>query len=270
MYERILVALDGSRFSEEVIPYAVALAARGAPLTLLRVVDKAADESDARAYVENLGVAHGERGQCVLTSGDVAEAILEQARAVPETLVVMTTHGHSGLLEAMVGSVALRVVRGSAGALVLVSRPTGAAPPTAPGIRNVVLPLDGTELSEAMAPHAAQLAKQLGAELVVVNVVNPATTARGEKPDSDAMKGLETGYVRASARDLAARYEVATTWEVLHGDPAAAIADFVRGRPDAILAMVTRGRTALQSALLGSVTTGCLRQAGVPVLVRVP
>ena len=29
MYERILVALDGSRFSEEVIPYAVALAARG-------------------------------------------------------------------------------------------------------------------------------------------------------------------------------------------------------------------------------------------------
>ena len=134
----------------------------------------------------------------------------------------------------------------------------------------MVLPLDGTELSEAMAPHAAQLAKQLGAELVVVNVVNPATTARGEKPDSDAMKGLETGYVRASARDLAARYEVATTWEVLHGDPAAAIADFVRGRPDAILAMVTRGRTALQSALLGSVTTGCLRQAGVPVLVRVP
>ena len=93
MYERILVALDGSRFSEEVIPYAVALAARGAPLTLLRVVEKAADEPDARAYVENLGVAHGARGQCVLASGDVAEAILEQARAVPETLVVMTNTG---------------------------------------------------------------------------------------------------------------------------------------------------------------------------------
>ena len=69
MYERILVALDGSRFSEEVIPYAVALAARGAPLTLLRVVDKAADESDARAYVETLGVAHGERDVDGLLAG---------------------------------------------------------------------------------------------------------------------------------------------------------------------------------------------------------
>ncbi len=270
MYERILVALDGSRFSEEVIPYAAALAGRGAALVLLRVVDKAADEADARAYVEHLGVAHGARGQCVLAAGDVAEAILEQARAVPGTLVVITTHGRSGLLEAMLGSVALRVVRGSAGAPVLVYRPTGAAPTVAARIRSVVLPLDGTELSEAMAPQAAELAQRLGAELVVVSVVNPKTTARGETPESDAMKGLETGYVRACARDLAARHQVATTWEVLHGEPAAAIASFVQGRPDAILAMVTRGRPALESALLGSVTSGCLRQAGVPVLTRVP
>ena len=49
-----------------------------------------------------------------------------------------------------------------------------------------------------------------------------------------------------------------------------AIASHVAGRSDTVLAMVTRRQGAVETALLGSVTAGCLRQAGVPVLMRAP
>ena len=273
MYERILVTLDGSHYSEEIIAYAAGLAAaQGSALTLLRVVDKAADAPEAEGYLQRLAAAHGARGECAVAPGDVADAILAQARQVPGTLVAMTSHGRSGLLQAMLGSVALRVVRASGGAPVLVYRPTGHAQVGAAAlkVRSVVLPLDGTELSEAMIAPAGELAQRIGAELEIVGVVDPRQTSGRDAPDSDAMKGLESGYVRNQARELAERYQVPTDWEVLHGEPAEAIAGYLSGRRDVILAMATRGRSALQTALLGSVTAGCLSKAGVPVLMRVP
>lgn len=273
MYDRILVPLDGSRFSEEMIPYAQGLsAASGAPLVLLRLVTKASDQDEATSYVQGLAQEHGAQGLCSMASGDVADAILEQAGRVPGTLVAMTSHGRSGLMEAMLGSVALRVMRGGGGAPVLVYRPTGGGTPAdAPiKINRVVLPLDGTELSEAMAPQAAELARRLDAELMVVVVIDPKATKSGDIPVSAMMKGLETGYVRSNARDFATRYGVRVNWEVLYGDPAEAIVNFLAGRHDTLLAMATRGRQALEAALLGSVTAGCLRRAGVPVLMRQP
>lgn len=273
MYERILVPLDGSRFSEEMIPYAKGLAAgEGSTLALLRLVGKPAEQADASAYVEQLAKVHGAEGLCQPASGDVADAILAEAARVPGTLVAMTSHGHSGLMEAMLGSVAMRVVRGGAGAPVLVYRPTGkGAPSDAPvKIESVVLPLDGTELSEAMAPQAAELARRLDAELMLVVVIDPKVAKAGDMPVSAMMKGLESGYVRSNARDFASRYGVRVNWEVLYGEPADAITSFVAGRPGTLLAMVTRGRPALESALLGSVTSGCLRKAAVPVLMRTP
>lgn len=272
MYDRILVPVDGSRFSEEVIACARGLAAaHGSAVVLLRVTEREADEAEARRQVEQLAAAHNATGLCVTAHGDVAEAILEQAHRVPGTLVAMTSHGRSGLMEAMLGSVALRLVRAAGGAPVLLYRPTGRSADGAPvQIRRVVLPLDGTELSEAIAPQAAELARSIGASLNVVAVVNPGRGAGGEVPDTAALKGLESGYVRASARELQARHGMPVNWEVLHGDPVEAISAYVAGQHDTLLAMVTRARPALQATLLGSVTSGCLQKAGVPVLVRVP
>ncbi|MFD2376604.1 universal stress protein [Ottowia pentelensis] len=273
MYERILVTLDGSSYSEEIMAYAAGLAAAaGSALTLLRVVDKAADAPEAEAYLQRLAAAHGAQGECVVAPGDVATAILAHARQAPGTLVAITSHGRSGLLLPMLGSVALNVVRASGGEPVLVYRPTGQAQVGAAAlkVRSVVLPLDGTELSEAMIPQAGELAKRIGAELEIVGVVDPRQFSGSDMPHSDDMKGLESGYVRNQARTLSERYQVPADWEVLHGEPAEAITGYISGRRDVILAMATHGRTALKTALLGSVTAGCLRAAGVPVLMRAP
>jgi nucleotide-binding universal stress UspA family protein len=269
MYARILVPLDGAKFSEEMLPHAAGLArVHGTTLTLLRVIEKEGDKPEAEAYTKALADGLSAQSLCVAARGDVADVIVEEAGRVPKTLVAMTSHGRSGLMEAMLGSVALRVVR-NGGAPVLVYRPRGADGRAGAPVKvtQIVLPLDGTPTSEAMAPQAAELAKWLDAELVVVSVSDFSAGANAGFPAGDAM---EASYVLGRAKDYAAQYGVRVSWEALHGEPAEAIAQFIEGRSDVILAMTTRGRQPLQAAFLGSVTAGCLRKAGVPVLVRMP
>lgn len=271
MYRRILVPLDGSRFSEEIIPYAVGLAAvHGTDLVLARVVDKASGLEDAQAYVDKLAAAHEARGLCLVASGDVAAALLEEVEREPDTLLAMTSRGHSGLMEIILGSVARRVMRGIGGP-VLVYHPTGTRDPDGPPIRpcGVVLPLDGHAHSEAMADEAAEFARWIDAELEVVSVIDPVGKADLGEISESGMATMETSYVRTRANDLAKRYGVRINWDVLHGgEPVEAIVSRVAHRNDVILAMATRRGAPLDAAVLGSVAAGCLRKAGVPVLMR--
>ncbi len=270
MYERILVPLDGSRFSEEIIPYAVGLAAiHGTELVLLRVVDEVSEQDEAAGYVNRLAAAHGAQGLCLLKTGDAAHALLEEANRKPGTLLAMTTRGRSGLAEVALGSVAQRVMRG-AKAPVLMYRPAGVHKlerlPIRP--RSVVLPLDGSALSESMASDAGEFARWIDAELEVVSVIGPVSSADVGESSEGEMVSMESGYVRSRANRIGKQYGVPINWDVLRGDPVKAIVDHVADRHDAILAMATRREDALEVTLQGSVTAGCLRRAGVPILVR--
>lgn len=273
MHDRILVPLDGSRLAEEVIPYAVALArATGAELALLRVAEDAGEEPAAHRYVERLAAEHGARALAITAPGSVSDVVLAEAGNTPATLVAMTSRGHSGVLEALLGSVAQDVVRG-AGAPVLVYCPTGtdrvtAAPVT---LRRVVLALDGTAPSEAMGDEAAAFARWLDLELEVVRVVGAAAApALGVPAGSGELMALESGYVRTRAQRYARAFGVRVSWEVLRGEPVAALCAHVAQRRDTVLAMFTRRLAPVETAVLGSVTAGCLRRAGVPILMRVP
>ncbi len=270
MYQRILVPVDGSAFSEEVLAHALGIAqATGTALVLLRVIEGEADRAEAARRLDALAAEVSASGQVLVARGDPAEAILGEARRVPDTLVAMTSHGHSGLMEAMLGSVALRIVR-QGGDPVMLYRPRGTATEgrrQPVRIRSVVLPLDGTQVSEAMAAQAAGMAQWLGADLTVVEAIAAEVGIAADIPAGDVM---ESAYVRARAEEYAARYGVPTTWEVLHGEPAGAIARYLDERRDALLAMATHGRRPLEVAMLGSVTAGCLNRCAVPVVVRLP
>ena len=272
MYKRILVPLDGSRFSEEIIPHAVGLAAiHGTELALLRVVSKAADEDDARAYIDRLAAAHGARGLCLLAPGDVVPTLLKETNREPATLLAMTSRGHSGLAEILLGSVAQRVMRSLKGP-VLIYRPTGARHLKHLPIKfgSIVLPLDGSDASEAIASNAAEFARWIRADLEVISVIPPVKMADVGEVSGGEMVSMESGYLRSKANQLAKRCEIRTNWDALRGDPAKAIVDYVSKRQDTILAMTTRREDALEAAILGSVTAYCLRNAGVPILMRLP
>lgn len=272
MYTRILVPLDGSHFSEEIIPYAAGLAAvHDTELLLLHVIDKGSRMDEGVSYIDQIAAAHKAQGKCLLAPGDVAQTLLKEFDHQPDTLLAMTSRGHSGLAEVVLGSVAQRVMR-SAKKPVLMYHPTGKRPivDSPARLSRVILPLDGSDLTERIAADAAGFARWIGADLEIVTVIGSGSAANVGEPSGGEMASLESGYLRSKASQLGKQHGVEVQWDVLHGDPTEAITGYVGNRRDVILAMATRRQDALEAAFLGSITAGCLRKAGVPILMRLP
>lgn len=266
MYTRILVPVDGSTFSHQVLPLIGAMAqATGARLALYRGVEKSDQQAEAERELKALADQHGADAIVAEVSGEVAAAIRQEADRVPGTLVAMTSHGRSGVMQAVLGSTALNVLRAGKQPL-LVYRP-GEGQATAAPIERIVVPLDGSPLSESILPDAVQLAQWLKARLVVVSVIDAEAARASGLGGNDV---AESAYVHRQATNLQRDHGIGAGWEVLHGDPQQAIPQFVRSLPNSMLAMTTRGRGAMQTALLGSVTAAALREGGVPVYTRIP
>jgi nucleotide-binding universal stress UspA family protein len=270
MYTRILVPVDGSSFSHQILPLAGTIArTTGAQLALYRAVEKSDSLGEAGDALRTLAASCGAEAICTQVQGDVAQAILGEAERVPGTLVAITSHGRSGVMRAVLGSTALDVLR-AGGKPILVYRPREHAPGSAAAgapIERVFVPLDGSPLSESIIPQAAELARELKARVVVVSVLDASISGAAGLERVDVM---ESNYVQTQAAGITKTYGIDTGWEVLHGDPEKAIPEFLRNYPASMLAMTTRGRSALQSALLGSVTAAALRDGGVPVFTRLP
>ena len=144
---KILVPLDGSTLAEAAIAKAVELAkiSPTASLLLLRAAEAPVFASDqieaqvetvrgAEEYLESVAARVKEAGfDNVTTSvwyGPAAPAIVEAAEISKVDLIVMSTHGRSGLGRLLLGSVAESVLRGSRTPILLL-RPSG-APVAAP------------------------------------------------------------------------------------------------------------------------------------------
>jgi nucleotide-binding universal stress UspA family protein len=267
MYQRLLVPLDGSDFAEQMIPHATAIArSTGVGITLLRVAADAADQDDGGRLAQR-AASVGADSLCLVADGSIADTIRAEADRVPGTLVAISSYGRSGLGEALFGSVALDLLRGSQSPILVFRPDADTAASAAPAIRRVVVPLDGSRESESIIPEAAGFAAWVGATVIVVSVLEPMPKINRDGPPNDIQ---ESSYVHGRANDIAKRYSVPVGWEVLHGDPREAIPQFVRGLDDAMLAMTTHGRSALRTAIAGSCTTSCLRNGGVPILTRTP
>jgi nucleotide-binding universal stress UspA family protein len=141
--KKILVPLDGSSLAEIALPEAAELARGGATLVLLRAAEPvrlpAADPTDSQVeivreaedylasvagWARKAGVAEV---QTSVSYAPAAEAIIAAARVRNVDLIVMSTHGRSGLGRLVLGSVAETVVRGTTTPILLLRK--GAAPP---------------------------------------------------------------------------------------------------------------------------------------------
>ena len=242
----------------------------GIGLMLLQVIAHERGLAAADEYEKRLAERLGAERKLVVTEAHPAIAILAELNQRPRTLAAMTTHGRTGLLEAILGSVAHSVVR-DAWRPVLVYRPRGTARDEAireeARVNSLVAPLDGSGFSERMVPHAVEIARALEASLTLVQVLSPKTA---EPPEARPGDVLESSYVRGQAMEIKTKYGIEADWEVLHGDAADAICDYVRGRHDVMLAMSSHTRAGLGESILGSVTAECVQRAGLPVLVYHP
>jgi nucleotide-binding universal stress UspA family protein len=140
-------------------------------------------------------------------------------------------------------------------------------------IARILVPLDGSETAEAVLPAAQALAGPLGAELVVLRVVEPLTaveavaTAGVVAPDTLFLRELEAKEYLGRVRERLARAGLRVRAELRRGQAAPEILAAVADTQADLVAMSSHGRSGLGRLLFGSVAQAVLARATVPVLV---
>ncbi len=296
MRKTIVVPLDGSSLAARAVPYATRLA-RGTGGRLVFVQATLApplpgqSEREARAaatrraeielnaVVDRLR-AEGLTAEARVYHEDAPTAILDAAAQDGADLIVMSTHGRSGLGRWVYGSVADRVLRAATIPMLLVPAAcTGSWPADRP--LRILVPLDGSPLAEAALGPAAELARTLGAELLLLQVLEyplPAVADGGTYMppwDQDADLAAARQYLEAIADGLRATGQrVAVLAVAAPPSPVAqavtTIAAVIQDEHVDAIAMGTHGRGGLARLVMGSVATGVLQHATVPVLVVRP
>lgn len=152
----------------------------------------------------------------------------------------------------------------------------------------VLLPLDGSELAQAVEPHAMALAKKFESEVILMQVITPvlkrlAKMAPGRAATgSTAPGGVEAAHAQLEAEmtdagqyllSVAKRFEaegVATRTLVVEGEPAQTIIDNAKDADVSMICMSTYGQSRLGRLIFGSVTDEVLRKSHLPVLLIRP
>jgi nucleotide-binding universal stress UspA family protein len=294
MYRRILVPLDGSPLSERSLPVAIQVArATGARLILLQVVwvsgmpSETLDQHHFRAmqtgtsYLEQIATALTKNDlavETVVAPGDAVERILEEIALRDIDLVVMSTHGRSGLGRWMYGSVAEAVLHHSRAPVLLVRAADLTSPiPLAHAPSRILVPLDGSAFAEMALPYAVELARAMDASLVLLRAVVPPPLLSPERvvePGFSAeLLELEEEeahtYLKGTARKLGAE-GVKVRTSTRRGPAARAIIDEAEASTARLVVMTTHGRTGIDRLFLGSVASEVLRHGRNPILLVRP
>jgi nucleotide-binding universal stress UspA family protein len=309
MNETILVPLDGSSLAEQALPYARMLAvASGARIRLFRVVpvpglmvgDREADEAkamreaetylaDVTTIMQNVSrTRFGRRAETSLAgvatrggtppivetatfAGEPAASIFEEIHERNIDLIVMSTHGRSGLGRWVYGSVADQIMRLAPVPVLLVPAVAPTSWPTDRALR-LLIPLDGSELAQEALGPTWELAKTLHAEIQLLQVMVPLTYTYADPAaytiDDHQIENAHR-YLEKVANELGARGLKVTTFDAI-GPAALMIAATAREQGSDLIAMSTHGSGGVTRLLMGSVATGVVQRASVPVLIVRP
>jgi nucleotide-binding universal stress UspA family protein len=298
METRILVPLDGSRLAEQALSCALTLG-RGLPaeLVLFRAVaipsdvQEALDEADlgsgplmeqleteAHEYLEAMSHLLAKTDVSfsqVVRHGLAADAILDCVEEMDLQLIVMASHGYTGLKRWTHGSVAERVMQ-SASVPVLLMRAqeeVSKGLPEACPFRCILVPLDGSRVAEQVLPAVTPIARALRCKVTLfqVPIVYVSGSLIGEwylpwQGNFETADQVAQEYLEGLASDLRAQgIEVSTA--IWMGAVAESIIDYADVNDVDLIAMCTHGRTGLARWALGSVADRVLRAGAKPILL---
>ncbi|ACV13178.1 UspA domain protein [Halorhabdus utahensis DSM 12940] len=278
MVDRLLFPTDGSAGAMSTLEHALDLAAdHDASVHVLTVQDeKTAADSEKPAGTELVELAADrvrERGLDPVTairSGRPYQRILEYADVEDVDLIVMPTHGRTGLERLLLGSVTARVIR-------LADVPVLTACPDSElryPYRRVLVPTDGSRSANAALDVAVELASVAKVPLTALSVIEPSrqdanvrSSVSRDRMDELAHDAVETAGDVAREASIS---DVSTT--VVRGSSVhAEIDSYVAANPIDLIVVGTHGRTGIDRYLFGGVTEKLVRTADVPVLtVREP
>jgi len=207
--------------------------------------------------------------------GRAAEVIIAKAVAEKKTLIIMATHGRSGFNRWLLGSVAEKVLRGSANPLLMVRAKAEAKAEGAAPLKSILVPLDGSNLAENVLPAALEIAKKLNIEIVLFRAFNVPYTVFGAVRDhlpivDELLGGIKAEareYLERKAEELKKQGAKKVSYVLGQGASADQIISMGRKTPDNLIAMCTHGWSGVKGWALGNITETVVRHSGDPVLI---
>ena len=156
---------------------------------------------------------------------DVARSIVEHAPELKPDLIVICTHGHSGLLDLLYGSIAQQVVAlGTIPILVIKSGIPSFE------LKKILLPLDPDSMHDNTLGMAESLAKIFKAELHLLSIVPTLSTLGGEQAATGNIMPVTTqAYLDLKVENT--RKDIQTHIDALHKGHLKAVAEVARGDP---------------------------------------
>lgn len=302
MFKNLLAAVDFSEPSRAALKVAIEIARRtpDAKITVLHlhsvpvyaytegIVFPAAVlaqlESAAHDAVAKLCREHADSGVPLHPVSELGSPldIVERAEKDGVDMIVMGTHGRTGLPHFLLGSFSEKVVR-TAPCPVLTVRGTDAVKKT--GLQKILVATDLTDTSRSAIRQAFELARQVGAaEVIALHVSEPvySITRSGVEFAASETEMLEALRLRQSEADRAALRmqaeeaagvngkKVAHRTLVVDGIPADAIVSVAAENGADIVVMGTHGRRGARHWLLGSIAEHVIRASPIPVLTVRP
>ncbi|GER90702.1 universal stress protein UspA [Dictyobacter vulcani] len=304
MFKRILLPLDGSYNAERVIPLALRLARMHAgTLILLRVVNlnlfsasqtslakelPAQAKFEAERYLVNLtkkAEFQGIQTEIQAPIGHEASTILEIVKRQQADIIILNSHGYTGLSRWNMGSVAEKVTR-YAGVPVLLLRHQSALPlgphpdPTQP--LRILVPLDGSNHAAAALEPAADLIYALSTSancaIHLVRVIHSTDTLHVARL---YLQTITTSLKCGEIAPIVAQQQIPVTWSIaVNKDAADAIIRVAENGEDAensgvfgacdLIAISTHGITSHPLWTLGSTTERVRGGSRLPMLIIRP
>jgi nucleotide-binding universal stress UspA family protein len=301
MLRSILVPLDGSVLAEQALPLALSLAGQaGAELRLLRVVAPPREPravrsmlpqankylvgllEEAQNYLKNVehrllpsanSFSPAVNIRCDSYVDQAVAGISLFASVNQVDLIVMATHGRSGLRRWALGSVTDQLLQASAVPMLVVGPQSSSSLAPLPVFKRILVPLDGSTLGERVLGMAAEIGRLFQSELLLLHAEPPAAAGQ-EMPEVAALpaqrrqegRAESSEYLRHQAAALVGRgvrvrllMAECAVLEAIQSEASAQDAD--------LIAMSTHGRTGLARLLFGSITDAVIRTMPRPVLV---
>jgi len=290
----IYIPLDGSAFAERSLGLGLEIAqAYRARIALIHVLDEpiandlpsimaTPDRVAIEAYLRRISedLPADVPAFTHILRGNPAQALIRLTEDDPDSMLVMSTHGRSGISRLMLGSVADQVIRQVTVPVALVRIP---ATPQRHRLNTIMVPLDASSYSESALPFAIDLAQRTDATIGLVHVCEPfwvspyvaavpelaqINDARTNEVDRESL-AEGRAYLDRIASDIRAE-GVRVVWEVRFGKPADEIMRAARTTEADLIVMATHDRAGLRRMALGSVTNEILRRGQTPVFAIVP
>ncbi|MGB3713289.1 MAG: universal stress protein [Candidatus Promineifilaceae bacterium] len=287
-FRKILVPLDGSELAERALVPALAFSkAMSSQIIFVRVIDASAlpggqdlyqrmierHESEVKYYLRSLqsrSLFSEIDTESVTAAGRPAESIINFAQENDVDMIVISSHGRSGIGRWVYGSVADKVLHGATCNISLI-HPQVIIEPFS--YKRILVPLDGSPLAEQALEPALALAEAVSAELILLRAVVlplvPVEPVPGW-PGMDAVMDIAGDEARRyllNIKGALAKSPVPTKVEVVLGPTASEIIDYADGEEIDLIVMSSRGLSGIGRWVFGSVTEKVLRGARCATLV---